>query len=708
MTYREQGTLHRATAATLAESPSVPRAKRTRTHKGWDMELDTVPGVGARTAEQLSTLDDPERALREGDVATIARAPNISEGRAARIARSAIREQHDDQAEFLRTDRARELYQSVLSLLQERAVTEYAQKHLETLYPSPTQSRIEEVRSFVSDAIEHEPDPAVLEALAGVAPVETPSELRVRERCIATADAETYARAQQQFPALSVELVEDARDLSELARGYSSVIAVDEEFAGLDLGENVRVRPDAFDRVDEIVPERLLAFFATNRDRLLAAASVHEIAGLDPPCDLDALRGCLDRLDEDGTITGDEELAQLQRALDDLDAVVATAERVANDQLREAIQEQNVTIEGADLLSLVEQGARVDSLLERELSEEFTEAIEAARNHLCETLAVEGYDAIAERVFPDEPAFPVERRPETVSQLQSELTVARDRRAERLKADLASDLAVLREPVESLIDRSLELDVKLAVSRFAREFDCTMPSIEHGGPETNGRTNTGVHIEGGRSPLLDIPFQAVEPVDYAVGGNAILSGVNSGGKTSLIDLVGFIVILAQMGLPVPADHVRLERFDSLYYQAKSQGTLDAGAFEATLRSFGDLVGGEGNRLILVDELESITEPGASAKIIAGILGALDKQGATSVFVSHLAGEIRAAADIDVQIDGIEAVGLVDGQLEVNRSPVKGRLARSTPELIVEKLAADDETENRFYEQLLARFEESED
>ncbi|UPM43450.1 MutS-related protein [Halocatena salina] len=667
------------------------------------MELETVPGVGARTAEQLSVLDDPERALREGDVTTIARAPNISEGRAARIARNAIRERHEDQAEFLQTDRARELYQSALSLLQERAVTDHARKHLETLYPSTTRSRIEEVRAFVTEAIDHEPGPAVIEALSDVSPIESPTELRVRERCIATADAETYARAEQQFPALSVELVDDARDLSELARGYSTVIAVDETFAGLDLGENVRVRPDAFDRVDEIVPERLLAFFATNRDRLRAAASVHEIAGLDPPCDLDTLDGCLERLNGDGTITGDDELARLQRALDDLDAAIATAERVANDQLREAIQERDVTIEGADLLSLVEQGARVDSLLERELSEEFTEAIEAAREHLCETLAVEEYDAIAERVFPDEPAFPVERRPETVSQLRSELTAARDRRAERLKSDLASELSVLRDPAETLVGRALELDVKLAISRFAREFDCTMPIIDNDGTGTN----TGVHIEGGRSPLLDVPFRAVEPVDYAVEGNAILSGVNSGGKTSLIDLVGFIVILAQMGLPVPADHVRLERFDSLYYQAKSQGTLDAGAFEATLRSFGDLVAGTGTRLILVDELESITEPGASAKIIAGILGALNEQGATSVFVSHLAEEVQVAADIDVQIDGIEAIGLVDGQLEVNRSPVKGRLARSTPELIVEKLATADETEHQFYERLLARFDDPE-
>jgi dsDNA-specific endonuclease/ATPase MutS2 len=106
-------------------------------------------------------------------------------------------------------------------------------------------------------------------------------------------------------------------------------------------------------------------------------------------------------------------------------------------------------------------------------------------------------------------------------------------------------------------------------------------------------------------------------------------------------------------------------------------------------------------LVLVDELESITEPGASAKIMAGILEAFESEGATAVFVSHLAREIREAATVDLAVDGIEAEGLVDGELRVNRSPVKGKLARSTPELIVEKLADEDDG---FYADLLAKFE----
>ncbi len=156
-------------------------------------------------------------------------------------------------------------------------------------------------------------------------------------------------------------------------------------------------------------------------------------------------------------------------------------------------------------------------------------------------------------------------------------------------------------------------------------------------------TATGSTSSAGARRSSTWSFSAVEPVDYGVSGVALLSGVNSGGKTSTLDLVALVVILAHMGLPVPAESVRLRRFEELHYHGKTQGTLDAGAFESTLRQFASLADGQTGRLVLVDELESITEPGASAKIIAGILEELGERDVTGVFVSHLADEIRAVA-----------------------------------------------------------------
>jgi DNA mismatch repair protein MutS2 len=681
------------------------------------MEFEAIPGVGTKTAAALSELEDPERALSEGDVATLARAPGLSEGRAAAVARGAIRRRHDDDGGFLATDRARDIYQDVLDLLRDRTVTDYGAKRVATFYPTHSASRIAEVREFVERATRRDPEPAVIEALDGLEPLAPPPTRRVRDRCLATADAERFAAAEESFPELSVEVVDDTRDLAELARSYATVIALDEQFAGVDVDGDVRVRPDAMDEPDEIVPERVLAFYAENRSRILAAAEVHETADLDPPCDLDALRDVLDRLAADGTVVGDAELDRLTTAVDDLDAAVATAESVANDRLREAIRERDVTIEGTDFLSLVEQGARVDSLLGRELDDEYDDAVAAAREQFIDALDLRPQEAdFAERAFPNDPTFPVEHEEAVVSRLRTELKTARDRRAARLKRELAADLSALRKPVETLVRDALELDVELAVARFAEDFDCTLPEFVDGldpdagddsetdppdGSESDSSDPAGFTIAGGRSPLLDVHFSDVEPVDYGVSGVTLLSGVNSGGKTSTLDLVALVVVLAQMGLPVPAERVELERFSELHYYAKTQGTLDAGAFESTLRDFRELTDGAANRLVLVDELESITEPGASAKIVAGILEALDDQAATAVFVSHLAGEIREAAGFDVAVDGIEALGLEDGELVVNRSPVKDHLARSTPELIVEKLADGDES--GFYDRLLEKF-----
>ncbi|MFB6169320.1 MAG: helix-hairpin-helix domain-containing protein [Haloferacaceae archaeon] len=656
------------------------------------MDLTSVPGVGEKTAAALRDLDDPERALREGDVAALARAPGLSAGRAAALARAAIRKRHGVGDErFLATDRAKAIHRDALDLLKQRTVTDYAARRVETFVPTAAESRIAEVRGFVREATARDPAPEAREALADVAPLEPAPEVRVRERCLATSDAERYAEATDAVPELPVEVVEDARGLSELGRSYATVYVLDETFAGLDVDGDVRVRPDALSAPAEVVPERPLAFFAANRDSLLAAAAVHEAAEMTPPCDLGRLRNALARVDEDGAVVGDDELDRLTDAVDDLDAAVSTAESAANDHLRAALRERDVTIEGQDFLSLVEQGARVDSLLGRELADEFDEAVATARERLVGALGLADRSDLAERVFGGEPTFPVERDDDAVARLRTELKTARDRRAERLKRELAAEFADLREPAETLVRAALDLDVELAVARFAREFDCTLP--EFGGE--------GFDIEGGRLPLMDVPFEEVEPVDYAVEGVTLLSGVNSGGKTSTLDLVALVHVLGQSGLPVPCEAARLERVSAVHYQAKTQGTLDAGAFESTLREFGTLTDGAADRLVLVDELESITEPGASARIVAGILEALDEQDATAVFVSHLADQIRAAAGFSVAVDGIEARGLENGELVVERSPVKGHLARSTPELIVEKLAGEDGDD--FYDRLLEKF-----
>lgn len=83
----------------------------------------------------------------------------------------------------------------------------------------------------------------------------------------------------------------------------------------------------------------------------------------------------------------------------------------------------------------------------------------------------------------------------------------------------------------------------------------------------------------------------------------------------------------------------------------------------------------------MDELESITELDAGAKIIASFIEFIKESESFAVIVTHMAREIIKL--VDVRVDGIEAKGLDENyNLIVDRTPKINYLAKSTPELIL--------------------------
>jgi dsDNA-specific endonuclease/ATPase MutS2 len=206
-------------------------------------------------------------------------------------------------------------------------------------------------------------------------------------------------------------------------------------------------------------------------------------------------------------------------------------------------------------------------------------------------------------------------------------------------------------------------------------------------------------LDEGRHILLGV---VPDPVTYGLGQAAIradqqslalLTGANSGGKTTLLECLAYASILAHMGLPVPATQARIGKVDALHILAKAGGTQSAGALEQTLVELATVVSDPTPKLILADELEAITEPGAGARIIAGMLLAAESQpDTTMMLVTHLAPAIlEASGRDDLRVDGIEASGLGDDlELLVDRTPKRNHLARSTPELIVKRLVEKSE------------------
>jgi DNA mismatch repair protein MutS2 len=263
------------------------------------------------------------------------------------------------------------------------------------------------------------------------------------------------------------------------------------------------------------------------------------------------------------------------------------------------------------------------------------------------------------------------------------------------KVRAARKLRDMRPAVEIEIREALDFDYEFALGAFCLDYGLEAPRFGRGF-QFEGLANLSL----ARDPGL-------QRVDYAFGGkeNAILlTGANSGGKTTLLEALAQAVIMARCGLPVCAGAARMELPEELYFFAQ-QRNLNAGAFESFLRTLVPAVTGKARRLILADELEAMTELEAGARIVAAMIERLRETDSTIIVVTHMAREISKYTH--VRMDGIEARGLDAGyNLVVDRTPRRDYLARSTPELILRRLAETSSGEEQaVYRELLGKMKD---
>ena len=161
--------------------------------------------------------------------------------------------------------------------------------------------------------------------------------------------------------------------------------------------------------------------------------------------------------------------------------------------------------------------------------------------------------------------------------------------------------------------------------------------------------------------------------------------------------------MAQMGLPVSADKAEIKLFDEIYHFSKKR-SLDAGAFESFLNVFIPIVTTNSEKLVLLDELEGITELDAAVKIISTFIDMIKESNSYGIIVTHMARELMNYTNI--RVDGIEAKGLDENyNLIVDRTPKMNFLAKSTPELILKRIYEKSEDENlkEVYSRILEKF-----
>ena len=545
------------------------------------LKLVDLPGVGSRIRERLlEQYGDEEKALHailNADVAGLCRA--LSERHAlhlisyARGLRYAVTPE-----QFLATDEAARIQQTLISRLAGYAHTEYARLKIGTLFASSSAEFLAENRKIAlaaSLAAQKVQGQGLEELLKKIRPLREKAAARVRERAVAATSAEAFQRLKERGldRLIDLHLTESPAELMDLTRSYNHVSLAGEEMDGPEEMEKAESLEEWY-----LVPEAVLGFYEDNSECLQAATQAAgrlKDAGVAGFAGWESLQKLLIRL----SVSEDLEVERLERLATSLGRCVGEAASWANEELKRKIEKSSLTLGGTDLLLVMSRGEGVRELLEVQMKSVFAEVLKAAKARAASELETQGAETVwLDEIFSAEVCYPLELDRQALRAFEQELRSRREKRGLKAKRENARGLQDKRDETAALVHALMEFDYAYALGSFALQESLAFPEFVD---------ESCISFEDGRHLFLDQP----DPVSYSLGEKdhaekvALLSGVNSGGKTSLLDLIAQIVILAHMGLPVPARACRLSIFEEFYYFSKSRGTLSAGAFETAMKKF---------------------------------------------------------------------------------------------------------------------------
>ncbi len=158
-----------------------------------------------------------------------------------------------------------------------------------------------------------------------------------------------------------------------------------------------------------------------------------------------------------------------------------------------------------------------------------------------------------------------------------------------------------------------------------------------------------------------------EPAAGADGRIFILTGPNQGGKTTYIQALGLIHVLAQAGLPVPARQARISPVDAIFthFAAEERPELESGRLGEEARRLGQIFArATRHSLVLLNESLSSTSPDESLYLARDVVRGLRLLGARAVFATHLHSLAAAAEQINAETPGDSCVASLIAQTHV--------------------------------------------
>ncbi|WP_128477438.1 DNA mismatch repair protein MutS [Halorussus pelagicus] len=211
--------------------------------------------------------------------------------------------------------------------------------------------------------------------------------------------------------------------------------------------------------------------------------------------------------------------------------------------------------------------------------------------------------------------------------------------------DVRSTVAAESERVQAVADALARLDVLAALAEVAATRDYARPEI--GGE--------GIHIEGGRHPVVERTQQSFVPNDAhleraasppsgerdtanAADSFAVITGPNMSGKSTYMRQVALITVLAQTGSFVPAASARIAPVDRIFTRVGASDDIAGGrsTFMVEMTELAAILeSATDDSLVLLDEVgrgTSTTDGLAIARAVTEHVH--DEVGALTLFATH--------------------------------------------------------------------------
>jgi DNA mismatch repair protein MutS2 len=229
---------------------------------------------------------------------------------------------------------------------------------------------------------------------------------------------------------------------------------------------------------------------------------------------------------------------------------------------------------------------------------------------------------------------------ETIEQNNDLVRLLEDEQAEihRILVEMTRRLGESAAAIAEAVEVLGELELQFAKARFAEQFDCARVKV------LEPNSSEVLVLRNARHPLLERNLRAkgsrAVPLTLEMDGEhrqLIISGPNTGGKTVSLMTLGLLALMAQSGIPLPADRAELPIFDCVLADIGDSQSIaqNLSTFSAHVTNIDFISHTATDRsLVLLDELGSATDPEEGSALAVAIADHFRRARCVSIISTH--------------------------------------------------------------------------